>query len=175
MTEEARVEDGKYVELLYKVLDKRTGSVLTSVEYPLGYVHGVNDILSEEVMRVLEGHKAGDVVEVPIDGNLIFGPRDERLVFSDRLENVPEEYREVGTTVVAQSEKGDVRKFLVVRNDGEVITFDGNNPLAGRDLLFQLEIRTVREPTEDELEAGGAVESPEIQKMLKSAVKVPGD
>ncbi|HHB11653.1 MAG TPA: peptidylprolyl isomerase [Chromatiales bacterium] len=169
-----RIADGKFVELQYKVLDKKTGSVLTEVEYPIGYVHGVNEILSEEVMKVLEGHQAGDVVEVPIDGNLIFGPRDEGLVFTDRLENVPEAYREPGTTVVAQNEKGDVRKFIVTSNNGEVVTFDGNHPLCGRDLLFRLEIRTVREATEEEIEAGGAVvSSPELDKFMKSAKKIP--
>jgi FKBP-type peptidyl-prolyl cis-trans isomerase SlyD len=45
------------------------------------------------VHEELTGRCAGDVIEVPIDGNRIFGPRDESLVFTDDLENVPEEYR----------------------------------------------------------------------------------
>ncbi|WP_297528060.1 FKBP-type peptidyl-prolyl cis-trans isomerase [Thiohalobacter sp.] len=169
-----KIADGKYVELKYQVLDQKTGSALTRVDYPIGYVHGVNDILAEDVMDVLEGHKAGDVVEVPIDGKAIFGPRDESLVFSDRVENVPKAYREVGTTIVAENEKGDTRKFIVTRNQGGIVTFDGNHPLCGRDLIFRLEICTVRDATEEEVEAGGAVESnPEIEKLLKSAVEVP--
>ncbi len=173
-TSNQKIADGKYVELMYQILDKKTGTVLTKVEYPIGYVHGVNDILSEDVMDVLEGHQAGDVVQVPIDGKAIFGPRDESLVFSDRLENVPKAYREVGTTIVAENDKGDTRKFIVTRNQGGIVTFDGNHPLCGRELLFRLEVRTVRDATEEEVEAGGAVESnPEIEKLLKSAVEVP--
>ena len=40
------IADNKYVELTYKVIDQRSGAVLTQVEFPLGYVHGVNQILA---------------------------------------------------------------------------------------------------------------------------------
>lgn len=169
-----RIADGTYVELLYRIIDKKTGSVVAAVEYPIGYVHGENDILSQEVMDILEGHRVGDVVEAPIDGTLLFGPRDEGLVFSDRLENVPEAYRKEGTAIVAENEKGDVRRFYVTRNDGKVVTFDGNHPLCGRELVFRLDIRSVREATDEEREAGGAVDStPELEELLKSAVELP--
>ena len=39
------IETNKYVELTYEVIDQKSGQVLTSVEFPLGYVHGVNEIL----------------------------------------------------------------------------------------------------------------------------------
>jgi len=38
------IHDGKYVELTYKGTDKKSGHVLTMVEYPLGYIHGHNEI-----------------------------------------------------------------------------------------------------------------------------------
>ncbi len=77
------IETNKYVELTYEVIDQRTGHVLTSVEFPLGYVHGVNEILSPQVTAELEGRSAGEVIEVPLDCNKIFGPRDESLVVTD--------------------------------------------------------------------------------------------
>ena len=67
------IHDGKYVELTYKVSDKKSGHVLTTVEFPLGYVHGHNEILAPFVHAELEGRSAGEIVEVPIDGNRIFG------------------------------------------------------------------------------------------------------
>jgi FKBP-type peptidyl-prolyl cis-trans isomerase SlyD len=151
------IRDGKFVELTYKVTDKKTGHVLTRVEFPLGYVHGHNEILAPSVHRELEGRSAGDVIEVPIDGNQIFGPRDESLVFSDRLENVPEEYRQVGTSILMENDKGRTRSFLVTRIDDETLTVDGNNPLCGRAVVFTLEILTVRDATEEETRAGGAI------------------
>jgi FKBP-type peptidyl-prolyl cis-trans isomerase SlyD len=151
------IRDGKFVELTYKVTDRKTGHVLTRVEFPLGYVHGHNEILAPSVHRELEGKCAGDVIEVPIDGNQIFGLRDESLVFTDHIENVPEEYRQVGTSILMENDKGQTRSFLVTRMDDETLTVDGNNPLCGRQVVFTLEILTVRDATDEETRAGGAI------------------
>ena len=151
------IRDGKFVELTYQVRDRKSGRVLTRVEFPLGYVHGMNEILAPSVHKELEGRAAGDVIEVPIDGNRIFGPRDESLVFTDRIENVPEDYRQVGTSILMENDRGQTRSFLVTRVDRETLTVDGNNPLCGREVVFRLEILTVRDATDEEAKAGGAV------------------
>jgi FKBP-type peptidyl-prolyl cis-trans isomerase SlyD len=151
------IRDGKFVELTYKVTDRKSGRVLTCVEFPLGYVHGHNEILAPSVHKELEGKYAGGVIEVPIDGNRVFGPRDESLVVTDRIENVPEEYREVGTAILMENASGQTRSFLVTRIDSETLTVDGNNPLCGREVLFTLEILTVRDATDEEMKAGGAI------------------
>jgi FKBP-type peptidyl-prolyl cis-trans isomerase SlyD len=146
-----------FVELIYKVTDKKSGHVLSCVEFPLGYVHGHNEILAPSVHKELEGKSAGDVIEVPIDGNRIFGPRDESLVFTDHIEKVPEEYRQVGTSILMQNDKGGTRSFIVTRMDDETLTIDGNNPLCGRQVVFRLEILTVRDASDEEMKAGGAI------------------
>jgi FKBP-type peptidyl-prolyl cis-trans isomerase SlyD len=151
------IRNGKYVELTYKVTDRKLGHVLTRVEFPLGYVHGHNEILAPSVHKELEGKAVGDVIEVPIDGNQIFGPRDESLVFSDDIENVPEEYRQVGTSILMENDRGQTRSFLVTHLDDERLTVDGNNPLCGREVVFTLEILTVRGATDEETKAGGAI------------------
>jgi FKBP-type peptidyl-prolyl cis-trans isomerase SlyD len=148
---------GKFVELTYKVTDRKTGHVLTRVEFPLGYVHGHNEILAPAVHMRLEGRAAGEIIEVTIDGNDIFGPRDESLVFSDALENVPEEYRQVGTSILMENDRGETRSFLVTHMDDDTLTVDGNNPLCGREVVFALEILAVRDATDDETRAGGAI------------------
>jgi FKBP-type peptidyl-prolyl cis-trans isomerase SlyD len=149
------IQTDKYVEVIYKVIDRKTGQVLTGVEFPLGYVHGRNDVLAPFVLEKLEGRTAGEIIEVPIDGDRLFGPRDESLVFTDRIENVPEEYRELGMTITMESAKGEHRNFIVTRMDDRTLTVDGNNPLCGREVVFKLEILTVRDATEKEIETGG--------------------
>ena len=151
------IRDGKFVELTYKVTDRKLGHVLTRVEFPLGYVHGHNEILAPSVHRELGGKSAGDVIEVTIDGNQIFGPRNESLVFSDDIENVPEEYRQVGTSILMENDKGQTRSFLVTHVDDERLTVDGNNPLCGREVVFTLEILSVRDATDVETRTGGAI------------------
>jgi FKBP-type peptidyl-prolyl cis-trans isomerase SlyD len=151
------IREEKFVELTYKVTDARSGHLLTQVEFPLGYVHGHNEILAPSVHRALEGKSAGDVIEVPIDGNQIFGPRDESLVFTDRIENVPEEYRRIGMSILMENDRGQTRSFLVTRMDEQTLTVDGNNPLCGREIVFTLEVLTVRDATDEEMRTGQAV------------------
>jgi len=105
----------------------------------------------------LEGKAAGDTIEVVIDGNQIFGPRDESLVFADAIDNVPEEYRQVGTSILMENDNGQTRSFLVTHMDDETLTVDGNNPLCGREVVFTLEILTVRDATDQEIRIGGAI------------------
>ena len=163
------VQNNKFVELTYKVIDEQTGGVLTAVEFPLGYVHGTNEILAPQVMAELEGKSAGDVIEVPIDCNKIYGPRDESLVITDYIENVPTEFRQVGTAILMENDKGQTKSFLVTRVDEKTLTIDGNNPLCGREVIFKLEIQSVRDATSEEIALGGKVDpGPEV-----GGVKVP--
>jgi FKBP-type peptidyl-prolyl cis-trans isomerase SlyD len=164
------IQNEKFVELNYKVIDQKTGDVLVAVDFPLGYVHGVNDILSEQVTNQLDGKKVGDIIEVPVDTKLLYGERDESLVFTDHIENVPEEYREIGMTITMENEKGEPRNFIVTRFDDKTLTVDGNNPLCGRDVIFTLEVLNIREATEEEIDLGGAVDAdPDINEILSRA------
>ncbi len=166
------IQQNKLVELNYKVIDEKSGEVLTSVEYPIGYVHGTNAVLSSQVTAALEGKSAGDVIEVPIDGDTLYGPRDESLVFTDYIENVPEEYREVGTTIVMENDKGDAKSFIVTRIDEKTLTVDGNNPLCGRMVIFRLEVLSVRDATDEEIEVGGSVVAgPDVGQTMMSIDK----
>ncbi|UHD16524.1 FKBP-type peptidyl-prolyl cis-trans isomerase [Thiocapsa bogorovii] len=162
------IEHNKYVELKYRVVDAKTGHVLTAVDFPLGYVHGVNDVLSPQVMAELEGRAVGDTLSVELDCNTLFGPRDESLVVTDYIENVPEEYREVGTTILMENEQGETKTFLVTRVDDRTLTIDGNNPLCGRQVVFELEVLNVRDATDAEIAAGGKVERPPVLTGVKT-------
>jgi len=129
------VADGKLVELTYQVIDSKSKNVLTAAE--------------------LTGKLPGDVIEVPIDCDELFGPRDESLVVVDHIDNVPDEYREIGTSILMENDQGDTKTFIVTRVDDKSVTIDGNNPLCGREVIFKLNIVTVRDATEEELAQGG--------------------
>ncbi|MDH5191196.1 MAG: peptidylprolyl isomerase [Gammaproteobacteria bacterium] len=164
------IEDGKFIELNYKVIDDKTGDVLVTVEYPLGYVHGVNDVMADYVTNHLYGKKVGDIIEVPIDTTQLYGERDESLVFTDRIENVPEEFHEIGMTITMENEKGEPKNFIVTRFDDKTLTIDGNNPLCGRDVTFVLEVLSIREATDEEMDLGGAVDgNPSLNEILERA------
>lgn len=167
------ISEGKFVELTYKVIDSKTASVLTQVEYPIGYIHGVTEALAPEVTAELAGKTAGDEIDVPIDCNKLYGPRDESLVITDNIDNVPEEYREVGMSILMENEHGQTKTFFVTRVDDRSVTIDGNNPLCGREVIFKLQILTVRDATEEEIEAGGPVDAePDISEIVGSDQRV---
>ena len=164
------IADNKFVELNYRVIDNKTGDVLVTVEYPLGYVHGVNDVMSDAVTQALYGKKVGDIIEVPVDTKLLYGERDESLVFTDRIENVPEEYRQIGMTITMENDKGETKSFIVTRFDDKTLTVDGNNPLCGREITFVLEVLSVRDATDEEIEHGGAPDAnPDLNEILARA------
>lgn len=152
------IEDGKFVELTYQVIDKKTTDILSEVEFPLGYIHGISDVLTPEVLAELVGQIQGYVIELPINCDQIYGPRDESLVFTNHIEDVPEEYRKVGTTITMENKKGEPQDFIVTFVDENSVTIDGNNPMCGREVIFILEVVTVRDPTDEEAVAGGPIE-----------------
>lgn len=161
------IKDGKFVELTYKVTDQKSGHVLSTVEFPLGYIHGHNEILAPTVHSDLKGKAAGDVIKVPIDCDQIYGPRDESLVITEHIENVPEEYRKIGTAILMENDKGGTKNFVVTRMDDKTLTIDGNNPLCGRQVIFVLKILTVRDATSEEMETGGEITTkPDVDDSL---------
>jgi FKBP-type peptidyl-prolyl cis-trans isomerase SlyD len=153
------VADGKYVELTYVVRDSKTGDVLTEISRPLNYVHGVNEILTPAITQELNGKRQGERVDLLIDCNEIYGPRDESLVITEKTAAVPREYRQVGRQFLMENNLGQMKSFLVTKIEGDTITFDGNNPLCGREVIYQVQILLVRDATAEEREYGGKIEA----------------
>lgn len=132
------IEDGKFVELIYKVIDKKTNDVLSEVEFPLGYIQGISEILSPEVTASLVGQAQGDIVELPVDVDQIYGPRDESLVTTMPIDGLDEDLRKVGTMIPMENKKGERINFTVTRINENSVTVDGNNPLCGREVILFL-------------------------------------
>ncbi len=153
------ISDGKYVELTYVVRESKTGDVLTEVTRPLNYVHGVNEILAPTITRELEGKTTGQRVDLLVDCNALYGPRDESLVITEKVALVPRHYRQVGTQILMENNLGQMKSFLVAKIEGDKITFDGNNPLCGKEVIYQVKVLLVRDATDDEKEYGGKVEA----------------
>ncbi|WP_058557034.1 peptidylprolyl isomerase [Thiohalocapsa sp. ML1] len=161
-TSSSAIADGSYVELTYLVRDSKTGDVLTEVLRPLNYVHGVNEILAPVITRELEGKTQGDRVDLLVDCNELYGPRDDTLVITQPVAHVPREYRELGTQILMENNLGQLKSFLVTKIEGDTITFDGNNPLCGREVIYQVKIQLVRDATDQEKQMGTS-EAPDQQ------------
>ncbi|MDB0022003.1 peptidylprolyl isomerase [Candidatus Pseudothioglobus singularis] len=152
------ITTNKFVELTYRIIDQTNGEVIEQVEEPLGYVQGDNTLLFNQVTKELEGKSVGDEVEILLKAEDAFGPKLEELVFTDEINNVPVEYRFIGAAVTMQNDKGGTKDFIVSSIEDGKLTIDGNHPLAGKDIIFYVEVLSVRDATADEIIEGGSID-----------------
>ena len=148
------VEKNRVVTLNYTLRDEQGQVIESSVgRGPLSYLHGKGNILPG-LERALSGRSAGDKVDVAVPPELGYGPRDDRLVqvvprntFTVDGELAP------GMRVRASGPRG-ARLVTIVRVERDFVTVDGNHPLAGRTLLFSVEVAEVRKATHEEVSHG---------------------
>ena len=152
------ITTNKFVELTYRIIDQTNGEVIEQVEEPLGYVQGDNTLLFNQGTKELEGKSVGDEVEILLKAEDAFGPKLEELIFTDEINNVPVEYRFIGAAVTMQNDKGGTKDFIVSSIEDGKLTIDGNHPLAGKDIIFYVEVLSVRDATADEIIEGGSID-----------------
>ncbi len=151
------VAQHKVVSIHYKVVDDDSDELIDSSEKadPMTYLHGARNLIPG-LERALEGKQAGDRLEVTVEAADAYGEYSE-----DRVHQVPREALaevdkiEVGVTVVANTQQGQVNLVIVEVGDDEV-TLDANHPLAGRRLRFDVSVEEVRDATEEEISHGHA-------------------
>lgn len=144
------ISANKLVTLTY-VIKNELDELIEQNDLPVSYVHGAGGELLPILEKSLEGKAAGDSIEVvvlPADG---FGEHDPALTFTDDIDNVPEEYRKVGAQAEFQNEDGEVKVFTVSKINEELVTLDGNHPLAGKTVKLVANIKEVRDATDEEI------------------------
>lgn len=140
------VAGGRFVELSYRLSDE-AGTLLDEAD-AIGYLHGADQVVLG-FERALEGHVAGESVSVtvaPADG---YGERDEGRMVSVPLANLPPGVT-AGMTLGAELPNGAPIELTVVKLDKDTATLDGNHPLAGKTLRFEVKLLAVREAIEGE-------------------------
>jgi len=131
------------------------GTVLDSSrgEEPLAYVHGTGSLV-EGLETALEGKSPKDHVTVTVPPEQAYGLHDDSIVFSvPRSQFREADGVEVGMQFQVQSD-GEGHVVTVIAIDENEVTLDGNHPLAGRTLRFDVDIVDVREATPDEISHG---------------------
>ena len=144
-----------HVVSIHYTLKNDAGEVLdgSSGGEPMTYLHGHGNLISG-LERELTGKNTGDKLQVkilPADG---YGEYDKALVRKvprRALKGIPK--ITVGMRLQAQTEAG-VRAVTVSQVAGDMITLDGNHPLAGQNLNFEVEVADVRAASAEELTHG---------------------
>ena len=152
MTEQF-VGHNKVVSFTYTILEEG-GTILEQSDLPINYVHGGKHDLFEKIEQELEGCVENDVVQVKLTPEEGFGPYDPSLTYTDDLENVPEEFRRIGAEVEMMNDQGDSRKFKVTQIENGKLTVDGNHPMAGKQIIFNIKVVGIRDATSDEVSHG---------------------
>ena len=148
------INENKVVTFEY-TLKNDSGEILDSSENnaPITYLHGSGNIIPG-LEAELEGKKVGDKFHASIEPEDGYGIRIEDFIQKierDRLSHLPE--IEIGMQLQAYDEDG-MQIMTVVEISDTDITLDGNHPLAGQKLHFDVEIIDMREATEEEIEFG---------------------
>ena len=151
------IGDNSVVCMHYK-LTNAGGELLDSSEgrEPLTYLHGAGNIIPG-LENALVGKVAGDSLQVEITPAEGYGEvRQELLQVVPREAFQGVEQIEPGMAFQAQGQDGTTRQIVVREINGNDITVDGNHPLAGVDLHFDVQIIEVREASAEEVAHGHA-------------------
>jgi len=143
------------VASIHYTLKNDAGEVIDSSEgqEPLEYLHGAKNIVPG-LEKELDGKDIGDKISVVVPPQEAYGEYDANLI-----QELPKEMFggvdeiEVGMEFHAQTEHG-LQVVAVKKVDPTTVTVDGNLPLAGETLHFEVEVVGIREATAGELEHG---------------------
>jgi len=149
-----KIAKDKVVSIHY-TLKNDAGSIIDSSEQaePLVYLHGAQNIIPG-LEAALEGKVADDALDVSIDALDAYGEYKKELtevVPSSMFEGV--ENIEVGMEFQTETEQG-IQVIRIAGVDGDKVTIDGNHPLAGERLHFDVSVAEVRDASDEELEHG---------------------
>lgn len=141
------------VTLSYKVHDP-DGNLVDDGAQPLVYLHGGYDGIFPLLEEKLHGKKLGEIFQIKLQPDDAFGDLDEELVMIEDAELFPDNI-EVGMAFERVGEDGEEDMVFRITDiaDGKVVV-DGNHPLAGMALLFDVVIADVRQATLEEITHG---------------------
>ena len=150
-----QITANKVAGIHYTLTNKKGEKIESSVgAEPLVYLHGNGNLITG-LETQLEGKKVGDKFTVQVKAADAYGDYDEELIetvakadFEDQNELA------VGKEFQYSDDEGEIYHVRIVKIDNETVTVDGNHPLAGQDLTFEVEVVSIRDASDEELDHG---------------------
>lgn len=154
------------------------GEELDVLDEPVEFLVGGNDLL-EKVQAALQGHSAGDKLDLHLEPEDAFGDFNDQLLFLEPRALFPQDI-EAGLTFEGSALPAgctpDMPKdtvYVVTDLYPEHVVLDGNHPLAGIAIRLHLKVESVREATLDEIGKGTCGTG--FFKLQTSADYMPGN
>lgn len=147
------ISQDKAVTIHYTVKNP-AGDILdqSSEERPLAFIFG-RGMLIPGLEKAIEGKAAGDELSTVVGAAEAYGERHDGLIQTVPKNLFGEQEISVGMQFRATTDQGEQSVVIVDVNETEV-TVDGNHPLAGLDLSFDVKVVDVRDATAEELDHG---------------------
>lgn len=148
------ISNGKVVSIHYTLKDD-DGNILDTSDGkdPLAYLHGANNIIVG-LENALTGKKPGETLNVRIEPSEAYGEKDEAKKQVLDRSMFGEHEVQIGQQFHAADPEGNSIVVTVTNIDGDEIVIDGNHPLAGITLNFDVEIMEIRDASEEEVSHG---------------------
>jgi len=145
----------KMYSIMYSVKDATTNEEVDSNigGAPLEFITGLGQIipgLENELLKMSSGEK-GDIL---VKANEAYGEYSNEMIQTLPKEQFAGIELEEGMTLYGTGENGETVQVVVKDFTDNDVTIDYNHPLAGKDLLFSVEVLEVRDATEDEIATG---------------------
>ena len=145
----------KVYSMMYSVVDTSTNKEVDSNvgSEPLEFITGIGQIipgLENEVLKMNTGDKA----DILVKAQDAYGDRNPEAIQTLPKEQFSGIELEEGMMLYGSGENGETVQVMVQSFDDDSVTIDYNHPLAGKDLMFSVEIVDVRDATEEELATG---------------------
>ncbi|MGB5518673.1 MAG: peptidylprolyl isomerase, partial [Gammaproteobacteria bacterium] len=140
-----QIGDQKVVTLHYTLTDSEGRVIDKSDDGTFAYLHGASNIIPG-LENALAGKSTGEEVTISVSPEEGYGARDDAM-----LQQVPKSMFEDGSQIAvgsqfhAQGPNGEMLIVTVMEVQDEHVLVDGNHPLAGVDLHFDVTIIDVRE------------------------------
>jgi len=148
-----KTADDMVVTLNYTLTDDNGVVLDSSAEgMPLSYLHGHGNIIPG-LERALEGADVGFKSQVTVPAVEGYGEKDPKAVFEAPRDQFPPDM-DIAPGMLVTSEGGQGSPLTIVEVSDSVVVLDGNHPLAGKTLHFEVEVVDVRAATEEELSHG---------------------
>lgn len=139
-------KSGDTVAITYTVTNQ-AGTVVGGTEEQGPQVIEIgNAQIFPQIEEALTTMEVGAEQSVTIESEHAFGPRRDDLVIDIPRENLPADAApQPGMTLTAQQQDGQQMQLTIVEVGDEAIKADGNHPLAGEDLTFDLTLVEIKQ------------------------------
>lgn len=138
---------GKFISQTYN------RDVLTAVEDTQALLQGLS--------QGLQNLKKGEKRLISLSAGEAYGFYDPKKIILYPIQKLSKEIR-VGQTVTIIGKSGAARTYVVAQLHDNMASLDGNHPLAGQDLVFEIEALDVRDATTEEIKTASSVATTEM-------------